>query len=299
MSFEMEFREILIRLAECQIDLLAWKDWWTVHSEKVKKIVSPGDFSRLNCAPSFYGSNTYMKKCQDAAERYLRKIGVSFHTSDIYLINAKEEQGHYREKLENKRMADREEEQKKSEQRQSDVEELMDYEIPTDYLIKSGIRILPIGTKKSEILKLLIEWTELLSKHEYVKALGMFQHYNYDLEWTPEMLESAVYGYGCPGYTREEAAKVFGSSDYQITSLWNNPKRESILRNIIIDYYTVTAEQAKLCSLFKMDYENIIGYVHYSDVPLNGEASDLTARFLIKKLCKNEFTLMFEDLHVM
>lgn len=100
MSFEMEFRGILIRLAECQIDFNAWMDWWTVHSEEVKKIVSPGDYSRLNCAPSSYGPNTFMLKCQSGAERYLTKMGVSFHTSDIYSAGAEEEHRLYHKKIE-------------------------------------------------------------------------------------------------------------------------------------------------------------------------------------------------------
>lgn len=299
MSFEMEFRDILIRLAECQIDFNAWMDWWTVHSEEVKQIVSPGDYSRLNCAPSSYGPNTFMLKCQGGAERYLTKMEVSFHTSDTYFTGAEEEHRLYHEKLEKKRMTDWEKEQQKEEQKKRDVEELFDYKLPTEHGAKSGIRTLPIGAKKSEILKLLIEWTELLAKQEYAEALGMFQHYDYDFEWTPELLESAVYGYGCFGYTRAEAEKEFGSSDYQVTSLWNNPNRESILKSIDIDYDTVTEEQAKKGDLSTMDFENIMGCVHYSDVPLNEEASDLTAIFWIKKLSENQFTLMFYDLHMM
>lgn len=42
---------------------------------------------------------------------------------------------------------------------------------------------LPINAEDSALLTLLEEWTELLA--------------------------SAVYGYGCPGYTREEAARVW------------------------------------------------------------------------------------------
>lgn len=58
----------------------------------------------------------------------------------------------------------------------------------------------------------------------------------------PELLESAVYGYGCPGYTREEAEQEFGSSDYRVTSLWNSDNRDNILRNIDIDYDTSYCE---------------------------------------------------------
>lgn len=162
-----------------------------------------------------------------------------------------------------------------------------------------GIRTLPIGVKDSEILKLLIEWTEFLANSEYTEAFEMFQSYNSEIEWTPELLESAVYGYGCPGYSREEAEEQFGSSDYQVTSLWNHPNRENILRHIDINYYELTEEQAKIRCLTDMDYENIIGDIHYEDVPLNGKESDLTAIFFIKKIDQERISLCFYDLHVM
>lgn len=54
------------------------------------------------------------------------------------------------------------------------------------------------------------------------------------LDWTPELLESAIYGYGCPGYTREEAEKEFGSAEYKVTSVLDNPNRDKIVESIDI-----------------------------------------------------------------
>lgn len=201
--------------------------------------------------------------------------------------------------LEQRRMAWQEEKRKRDELKRRELEKLSGYEIPSGGEQKRGIRTLPLSAENAEIIKLLIEWTELLAKENYEEALEMFQQYNHELDWTPELLESAVYGYGCPGYTREEAEREFGSSDYRITSLLENPERDEILMHIDIDYETVAAEGARMRCLTGTDYENTIGYVHYDDVPLNGERSDLTAIFHIKKLDEKNMTLSFYDLHVM
>ena len=42
-----------------------------------------------------------------------------------------------------------------------------------------------------------------------------------------------------------------------------------------------------------------IAVIHYDNVPLNGEMSDLTARFFVRKINDDEITLAFIDLHVM
>jgi len=299
MGFEIEFRDRLICLAECRIDLSTWQDWWAVHSAEVKKIISPGDFSRLNCAHSLYGPNTFMSKCQDGAERYLTKMEIAFQHSDIYAKGADEEYRLYHERLAQKHRAAQAEKQKQDNQRQRSLEELLNHKVSINDLRQLGIRTLPTGAKDSEIMKLLIEWTEFLANSEYTEAFEMFQSYNHEVEWTPELLESAVYGYGCPGYSKEEAEKQFGSSDYRVTSLWNNSNRDNILRKIAINYYKLTEEQAKLRCLTGMDYENIIGDIHYEGVPLNGEESDLTARFFIKRVGKETISLCFYDLHVM
>jgi len=42
-----------------------------------------------------------------------------------------------------------------------------------------------------------------------------------------------------------------------------------------------------------------LGTVDYDDVPLDGEPSDLTARFNIKKVGTDQITLEFLDIHVL
>lgn len=150
------------------------------------------------------------------------------------------------------------------------------------------MKTLPITASKEEIKELVIEWSELLAREKYKEALDMFLlDENNELEWTPELLESAVYTYGCPGLTREEAEKEFGSADYKVTSIFENPDKDKIIESIDIS----------------SDYgwlgKNDIAVIHYDNVPLNGMLSDLTARFFLRKIDDNTLTLAFMDLHVM
>jgi len=149
------------------------------------------------------------------------------------------------------------------------------------------LRTLPADAGREEIVALLEDWTELLAEERYEEALSMFLVDTGTGDWTPELLESDIYGYGCAGYTREEAAREFGSSDYKITSLKNSPYREEIRKAIDIssDYGWMGRDD--------------IAVIHYDKVPLNGEMSDLTARFFVRKLDSETVTLAFIDLHVM
>lgn len=148
------------------------------------------------------------------------------------------------------------------------------------------MKILPITANKEEIKKLVIEWNELLAQEKYKEALEMFLIDESNV-WTPELLESAVYGYGCPGYTREEAEKEFGSADYKVTSIFDNPDCDKIIESIDIS------------SDYKWAGEKDIAVIHYDNIPLNGTMSDLTAKFFVRKVNDNEITLAFIDLHVM
>ena len=164
------------------------------------------------------------------------------------------------------------------------------------------MKTLPIGADKKDIIRLLIEWTELLAQEKYSDAFHMFQAYSHEWEWTPELLEAAVFTYGVPMYaTREEAKKELGYSDCKVTSLLENPDKDTILEHIDIHFYDfpVTQEIAKSWDVAEIDYENIIGDVHYFDVPIDGKMSDLTAIFYIKKIDPQHITLSFKDLHMM
>lgn len=149
------------------------------------------------------------------------------------------------------------------------------------------MKTLPITASKEEIRELVIEWNELLAQEKYKEAFEMFPAENNELDWTPELLESAVYTYGCPGYTREEAEREFGSSDYKVTSILDNPDKNKIIESIDIS------------SDYGWMGKNDIAVIHYDHVPLNGVMSDLTARFFVRKVTDDKLTLVFIDLHVM
>ncbi len=149
------------------------------------------------------------------------------------------------------------------------------------------LRILPADAGREEILDLLEDWTELLAEEKYAEALNSFLVDSSEVDWTPELLESCVYGYGCGGGTREETVKDFGTADYKVTSLRNSPQREEIRRRIDIS------------SDYGWMGEDDLAMIHYDGVPLNGEPSDLTARFFLRKLDEKTATLAFIDLHVM
>lgn len=150
------------------------------------------------------------------------------------------------------------------------------------------MKTLPIAASEEEIRGLVIEWNELLAQEKYKEAFELFPvEKNCDFDWTPELLESAVYTYGCPGLTREEAEREFGSSDYKVTSILDNPDRDKIIESIDIS------------SDFGWMGENDIAVIHYDNVPLNGKMSDLTAIFFVRKVDEDNLTLSFVDLHVM
>lgn len=288
MDLQWEFQNQLICLAECRIDLTTWTKWWTAHSAEVKKMIGSGDFVFLNCVPSSLGPNNYMLKCQNGAERYLKKNQIPFEHSDLYEKAAEREFQMHWDKIDQERRLEQEKEQKLYRKKAQERKVLLDYRIPDTNMEKSGLRTLLLPVNDLEIIKLLIEWTELLAQERYKEALEMFLvDKNDDLDWTPELLESAVYTYGCPGYTREEAERKFGFADYKVTSLQDSPDKEKIITDIDIS------------SDFGWMSKDDLAVIHYEEVPLNGEMSDLTARFFVRRLNENRYTLAFIDLHVM
>ncbi|MDE6622351.1 MAG: hypothetical protein K2K74_18055 [Lachnospiraceae bacterium] len=104
-----------------------------------------------------------------------------------------------------------------------------------------GLRTLLLYVNNLEIIKLLIEWTELLAQEKYKEAL-----------------EKGA------GDTRIWFCRL------QVTSLQNNPYREKTITDIDIssDYEGWMGK-------------NDLAVVHYEEVSLNGKMSDLTARFFV------------------
>lgn len=137
-----------------------------------------------------------------------------------------------------------------------------------------------------EIRRAVVEWSESLAQGNYAAALGMFPHTSesFDFEWTPEHLEDWISNYGC-------ARKDYDSGEYRkVTSLFEQPDSQQFICNAI---------KVDRKHLFGLDPKHYAGMVHYDDVPLDGEPSDLTARFHIKRVDRGTITLEFLDIHVM
>ena len=137
-----------------------------------------------------------------------------------------------------------------------------------------------------ELRDAVVAWSELLSKEKYGEALDMFLHTSesFGFEWTATHLEDWISNYGC-------ARSDFDCEEYhKVTSLFEQPLSEQFIRKAI----KIDRE-----NLFGLNPKHYVGMVHYNDVPLDGEPSDLTARFHIKKIDDETIALEFLDVHVM
>ena len=145
------------------------------------------------------------------------------------------------------------------------------------------MRTLPLMASDDQIKALVVEWNELLARGLFQDTLAMFPHSDEEATWTPELLEKTIAGYGTPEPYPD-------GRRYQVTTLSGHPDRDEIIQKRI----DVDRE-----NLYGLDPARYLGMVHYDDVPLNGERSDLTARFHIMRVGSDRLTLEFLDIHVM
>lgn len=147
-----------------------------------------------------------------------------------------------------------------------------------------------LQSSDDDIRKLVVEWSEAIARGDFEGALAMFPSTE---DWTPELLRKTIQGYGVPDIDDETLASMLEDwevDEFRITSLFSLENPEEFIRAAI----AVDRE-----NLYGMDPRQYLGMVHYDDVPLSGHASDLTARFHIKRLGPDRLTLEFIDLHVM
>jgi hypothetical protein len=140
--------------------------------------------------------------------------------------------------------------------------------------------VLPLDAPHDSIKALVVEWSELLAAGRFADALAMFP--TADPSWAPQLLEKTIAGYGVPGYPDKVA--------HVITTLRGRPDADEIIRTKI---------RVNRDALYGLDPARYLGMVHYDDVPLDGERSDLTARFHIRRVGTDGLTLEFLDIHVM
>ena len=142
------------------------------------------------------------------------------------------------------------------------------------------MRTLEITATDAEIKALVVEWSELLAQKRFQDALDMFPCAE---PVTAEELELTIAGYG--------STELFPDGRrFEVTTLLGRDDKDDIIESRI----DVDRE-----NLYGLDPAEYLGMVHYDDVPLNGERSDLTARFHIKRAGRDRLTLEFLDIHVM
>jgi hypothetical protein len=144
-------------------------------------------------------------------------------------------------------------------------------------------RTLPLSATDDAIMELVVEWSELLADGRFADALNMFPNAGDPTVRTPELLARVIAGYGVT--EPSPCGKVFA-----VTTLRGRPDADDLIRHKI----AVDRE-----NLYGLDPARYLGMVHYHDVPLNGERSDLTARFHILRVGAARLTLEFLDIHVM
>jgi hypothetical protein len=141
------------------------------------------------------------------------------------------------------------------------------------------MRSFPATATDDEIRAAVVEWSEMLAQKRFGDALRMFEPAS---PMKPSELAEWISNYG-------SFEPYPDGRKYEVTSLNALAERDDIVSSIDVDRE----------NLYGMDPNSYVGMVHYDRVPLNGEASDLTARFNVKKLDDGAITLEFEDIHVM
>ncbi len=131
--------------------------------------------------------------------------------------------------------------------------------------------MLSVNATDSEILDFVEKWVGDLVREDYVSAYNRTNHDPY-YEWTPELIEKVINGYGLPESHRSgEIFKVTAISEVNGENPWCDVDREH-------------------CE------NNRLGYVYYN-LPLNGEWSDLTASFRLERQGKN-LIVVLQEIHV-
>jgi hypothetical protein len=141
------------------------------------------------------------------------------------------------------------------------------------------MRTFPTSASDEQLRAAVAEWSELLAQKRFADALAVFEPVE---SMTAAELEEWISNYG-------SFDPYPDGRKYEITSLSALANGEDIVSGIDVNRE----------DLFGLDPEQYVGMVHYDRVPLNGEESDLTARFHIKKVGSAQITLEFLDIHVM
>lgn len=148
---------------------------------------------------------------------------------------------------------------------------------------KTAIR-LPASADEESILDSIRTWVGCLARLDYETAHGLTGHeaYFYNLDgqkerfaWTPDHMREVIEGYGQPDPDAEIKYQVTPISEAHCDS---KPEQ-------CVDWCDAPLADSR------------IGLVYF-DLPLNGEWSDLTAIFDLRKV-DGALVLVLDDIHVM
>ena len=157
------------------------------------------------------------------------------------------------------------------------------------------MKTISLTASDDDIRTLVVEWSELMAARDFDAAYAMLAFDRSEWNWTPELLANTIRGYGIADLhesdptTLEDILEEWESDELRMTTLNGREDRQQIVSSIEVDRE----------NLRTLDPNHYIGWVHYYDIPLNDERSDLTARFRIRKSGADQIGLELLDIHVL
>lgn len=141
----------------------------------------------------------------------------------------------------------------------------------------------PNTVSDDEIREAVVSWSETLALGQYAEALEMFPMPKDGYPMSPEALKAWIENYGSES-PLEDGRRC------RITTLRGRSDAEEIIQTRI----EVDRREHRT-----VDPNRYLGVVYYDEIPLDGQRSDLTARFRIRRLDPQTVTLEFQDVYVM
>ncbi|MBT3378971.1 MAG: hypothetical protein HN742_38180 [Lentisphaerae bacterium] len=138
--------------------------------------------------------------------------------------------------------------------------------------------MLPANATDERMLDLVRDWVDALVKEDYEAAFAMTAHDPY-YKWTPVLMQSVIHGYGLPEPRGD--GKVFRVTPMDSAS-GQRPRHE-------VEYFDEPRPVTDTD-------QSVVGEVWF-DLPLNGEWSDLTATFQVRR-STNYTVLVLNEIHV-
>ena len=138
---------------------------------------------------------------------------------------------------------------------------------------------IPLTATDDEILGVVREWAAALANSDYEAAFALTDQDPYH-QWTPELIKAVIQGYGLPEPRRD--GQVFRVTPMDSAKGGAQPRHA-------VEYFDVPR-------FIEGTDQMVIGEVWF-DLPVNGEWSDLTANFEVRR-DKTGILLVLNEIHV-